>query len=114
MDSAIDLIQTAYRGFNTRNIEAALAPLDEQVSWADGNGGTLHGKRAVREHWREQWAEADPHIDVLDIARTPDGIVASIRARMRGHDQPSELRLENVFQVERGKIIAMRIPNASS
>jgi hypothetical protein len=110
MDPQIDLIKSAYRAFNAREIEAALAPLDDRVAWADGKGGVLHGRSAVREHWLEQWAEADPEIDIQAIARTPQGIVASIRVRMQQGDERTEQRLTNVFRVDGERILAMRVP----
>ena len=63
-----ELLISAYREFNARNIDAVLAMLDPNVQWANGmEGGYVYGRDAVREYWTRQWNILDPHVEPLKI-----------------------------------------------
>ncbi len=63
-----ELLISAYRGFNARNIGAALALMHPDVPWANGmEGGHVYGSDAVREYWTRQWSIVDPHVEPLLI-----------------------------------------------
>jgi hypothetical protein len=49
MSNEVDLLKRVYDRFNTRDIEAVLAVLHEDVIWANGmEGGHVHGRDEVR------------------------------------------------------------------
>jgi hypothetical protein len=104
-----NLVRQAYEAFNARSPAAALATLHEQVRWDDGEGNMLTGHSAVRQHWEQQWSNANPHIDVIDLAETKEGIVARIRfsAAKDGHTEAREITNELTFRD--GLIGSMRI-----
>ena len=50
-----DLLRAAYRAFNTRDVEAAVVLMQEDVDWPNAwEGGRVHGRDAVRDYWRRQ------------------------------------------------------------
>src|ERR1035438_2723321 len=63
-----ELLISAYREFNARNIDAVLALMHPNVQWANGmEGGHVYGRDAVRAYWTRQWTIVDPHVEPLRI-----------------------------------------------
>jgi len=82
-----DMLRTAYRDFNVRNIEAVLARMSPDVAWANGmEGGHVRGVDAVREYWQRQFATLNPHVEPLGIGRDADG-----RFQVRVHQTVRDL-----------------------
>ncbi len=74
MTNNADLIRRLYDRFNARDIDGVLSALDEDVEWANGmDGGHVHGRKAVREYWKHQWAVIDPHVDPIRVGEPTDG-----------------------------------------
>jgi ketosteroid isomerase-like protein len=70
-------IRDAYAAFNSRDVESAVALMASDVQWPDvTQGGYVHGRDGVREHWREQFLAADPRIEPLEFRERPDGRLA--------------------------------------
>ena len=69
-----ELLISAYRDFNARNIDAVLARMHPNVQWANGmEGGHVYGREAVREYWTRQWTTLDPHVEPMQIDTGEDG-----------------------------------------
>lgn len=69
MTSEIDFINQLYRRFNSRDIEALLSTMSDDVVWANGmEGGYVHGRVGVRDYWTRQWAMIDPRVDPIDVS----------------------------------------------
>ena len=63
------LIAQAYSAFNQRDIDGALALMNENVSWPKASeGGRVVGKDEIREYWTRQWQEFNPHVEPIEIA----------------------------------------------
>ncbi len=78
-----ELLRTMYDAFNTRNIDAVLAAMTDDVDWPNAwEGGRLLGHAAVRDYWTRQWAAIDPHVDPVDIAPRADGDGVRIAVRV--------------------------------
>ena len=72
--SDAELLNTAYRAFNARDIDAALATMSPDVSWPKAfKGGFVRGHEAVRAYWTEQWSEINPHVEPVSFHREDDG-----------------------------------------
>ena len=103
----------AYDAFNEREIEAGVALMDPEVDWPNvPKGGFVHGQDQVRAHWREQFGQADPRIEVAAIAQTGEGRVeASVRQIVRGLDgaELSDDRLLHVFTIANDHIRRMEV-----
>ena len=63
MPTDMEFLEQVYHHFNARDIEAVLAALHTDVTWANGmEGGHVHGREAVRDYWTRQWAVIDPRV----------------------------------------------------
>jgi NAD(P)-dependent dehydrogenase (short-subunit alcohol dehydrogenase family)/ketosteroid isomerase-like protein len=108
-----NLVQRAYQAFNSREIEGGVALMDPDVDWANvPQGGFIHGHEQVRDHWRQQFVQVDPYIEVADIRERPDGRVeARVRQIVRRRDgaEVTEERQIHVFTIENGRIKRMEV-----
>ena len=106
-----ELLRRAYAAFNARDVETGVSLMAEDVTWPDlVDGGFVHGRDAVREHWREQFDAADPEIELLGIDSAPDGRVrASVRQLVLSNDGEmiSDERLGHVYEIRDGLIQRM-------
>src|ERR1700729_2268797 len=70
-------LRSLYQAFNTRDPNAVLAAMTDDVDWPNAwEGGRVHGKDAVRAYWTRQWNEIDPHVEPVAITTRQDGRVA--------------------------------------
>ena len=68
------LIAQAYRAFNDRDVDGALALMSEHVSWPKASeGGRVVGKEEIRAYWTRQWQEFDPRVEPLAVTDRDDG-----------------------------------------
>jgi|SRR6478672_10152639 len=71
-----DLIQKAYQGFNSRDIEATLTTFHQNVEWPKAfEGGYVQGYDEIRKYWTRQWTEIDPTVAPVAITQRQDGTV---------------------------------------
>ncbi len=110
------LVEQLYRGFNSRDIDAVLAALSEDVDWANGmDGGHVHGRAAVRAYWTQQWAAIDPRVDPVQITESGDGSTA-VEVHQVVKDLEGKLLLDetvrHVFHIEDGYVTRFDIENA--
>ena len=69
-------IEAAYAAFNRRDIEAAVAAMTADVQWSNGwQGGFVHGRDGVRDYWTRLWAEMNPTVRPVSIARSAENMV---------------------------------------
>ncbi|MEM6468053.1 MAG: nuclear transport factor 2 family protein [Planctomycetota bacterium] len=70
------LLSGVYDAFNSRDIERALKVFAEDVLWPRAfKGGSIEGRGAVREYWREQWSEIDPSVEPTSFVIDEDGCI---------------------------------------
>ena len=111
--TAKELIAQAYAAFNQRDIDGTLALMSEHVSWPKASeGGRVVGKPEIRAYWTRQWAEFDPHVDVLDVV---DGEAGKIDVKVHQFvrnlegDVLSDTELWHVYTIANGRIERMDI-----
>ncbi|MGA7220925.1 MAG: nuclear transport factor 2 family protein [Candidatus Sulfotelmatobacter sp.] len=81
IDLALDeykcgVIKEAYRAFNARELEAALATMQPNVEWPNGmEGGVVCGHSGVRGYWTRQWSAINPHVDPVKVDADGSGRV---------------------------------------
>jgi len=110
------LISQAYASFNERDIDATLALMSESISWPKASeGGRVEGKQDIREYWTRQWAEFDPHLDVLDVIDRDNGKtdvrVHQLVKTLRG-DVLSDTELWHIYTIQGNLIERMDILEA--
>jgi ketosteroid isomerase-like protein len=80
-----ELLRATYQAFNARDSEAVLSHLTSDVDWPNGwEGGRLHGREAVRDYWRRQWATLDATVEPIAFVTRRDGRVA-VEVRQVAH-----------------------------
>jgi NAD(P)-dependent dehydrogenase (short-subunit alcohol dehydrogenase family)/ketosteroid isomerase-like protein len=108
-----NLVRRAYDAFNNRAIEAAIDLMDPEVDWPNApQGGFVHGREQVREHWREQFGQADPHIEISDIReKTDNRVEARVRQIVRRLDgtEVSDDQQVHVFTIANDRIKRMDV-----
>jgi hypothetical protein len=85
----------------------------DEVDWPNAwKGGRLVGREAVREYWTAQWAEIDPHVEPLSVAKRPDGNLAvAVRQVVRSLDGEvlSDGEVVHVYRLDDGLIVRMDV-----
>lgn len=108
-----ELIAAAYREFNARDIEGILGRMADDVEWPNGwEGGYVHGHAAVRDYWSRQWAEIDPTVTPVNLARLPDRRVdVTVHQIVRSRDGAllSDSIVHHVYRLDDGQIVHMEI-----
>lgn len=104
----VELLKHIYERFNARDMEAVLAALHPDVTWANGmEGGHVHGRDEVRSYWTRQWAMVDPHVDPVGFSSGPEGEVV-VEVHQVVHDLSGHLLLDHmvghIFRIEDGLI----------
>lgn len=106
-------IREAYRAFNARDVDAALATMQSNVEWPNGmEGGTICGHAGVRDYWTRQWSVIDPHVDPVNIEADGCGrVIVTVHQVVR--DLAGNISLdrmvEHVYSFEEGLIRGMEI-----
>jgi hypothetical protein len=111
-----DLIPALYEAFNTRDVDRVLAELAPDVRWPNAwEGGVVTGHEEVRDYWRRQWAEIDPHVEPTQMDERADGTVAvRVHQVVRNLDgeQIADNEVIHVYRFENGLVAEMRIEEA--
>ncbi len=111
------LIKKAYYAFNTRNIDAALAAMHQDVSWHNGfHNGCVKGHDGLRNFWMSQWQLTDPDVEPVSIKEDEEGnIVAEVRQITRDlHDNVlSDEIVEHIYTLKDGLILSMTVRGES-
>jgi hypothetical protein len=107
------LLRRAYKAFNTRDIDGALATMHAHVDWPNGmEGGRLHGHQEVREYWRRQFDVIDSLVEPRQIEQRPGGqVVVTVRQMVRDTAEKviSEDTVEHRYVISGGLIERMDI-----
>jgi NAD(P)-dependent dehydrogenase (short-subunit alcohol dehydrogenase family) len=81
------LVRRAYGAFNARDVDAGVALMDPEVDWPNvPKGGFVHGRQQVREHWREQFSQADPWIEIDELKEKGGRVEARVHQIVCGLD----------------------------
>ncbi len=110
---SIELLRRAYREFNARNIDGALATMRSDVIWPNGmEGGTVHGHDGVRAYWTRQWGMLDPHVEPKTFETDSAGrVVVGVHQVVRDLSGKTLLdrMVEHVYTIGDGLIQSMDI-----
>jgi ketosteroid isomerase-like protein len=109
-----DVIRAAYRAFNERDIDAALALMHPEVDWPNAwEGGRVSGRDAVREYWTRQFAAISSRVDPEAFSDGPDGSV-TVDVHQVVHDAGtgellSDSRVRHRYRLEDGLVTRMDV-----
>jgi ketosteroid isomerase-like protein len=106
-------LRSLYDSFNARDVDTVLAATAEDIDWPNAwEGGRVRGHHAVREYWRRQWAEIDPHVQPLAITKRPDGQLAvAVRQAVRSREGVvlSEHEVVHTYEMRDGLVARMTV-----
>ena len=72
--SEIELLRTAYKAFNARDLDTVLALMTPDVTWPRAfKGGFVRGTKEVRAYWIEQGSEIDARVEPVAFHSEEDG-----------------------------------------
>ncbi len=109
----IDLLRAAYQAFNTRDIDAALALMTQNVAWPRAfKGGFVRGAEEIRAYWTEQWSEINPHVEPVAFHAEEGGqILVEVHQIVR--DLSGAIIADDIvghrFTLEDGLILMMEV-----
>jgi SnoaL-like domain len=108
MNTETNFLKRLYDGFNARDMEAVLAALDENVTWANGmEGGHVHGRDGVRAYWTRQWAMVNPRVDPVGFSKGMDG-EHIVEVHQVVHDLEGKLLMDimvgHIFRIQDGLV----------
>ena len=112
-----DILRSAYRAFNTREIDAAVALMHPEVDWPNAwEGGRVIGRSAVREYWTRQFAAISSHVEPERFTAEADGSVTVevhqvVRETNTG-EVVSDSRVRHRYWLEDGLIVRMEVLEA--
>jgi ketosteroid isomerase-like protein len=76
MPEAEQVLRSAYRAFNARDVEAALVLMHPEVDWPNAwEGGRVVGHAAVRDYWNRQFAAISSNVEPLRFMKESDGSI---------------------------------------
>jgi hypothetical protein len=82
------LLRRAYKAFNARDIDGALALMHPDVDWPNGMvGGRERGHTAVRAYWTWQFGQIDSHVEPVGFEVDAHGrVVVDVHQVVRDLD----------------------------
>lgn len=107
-------LRGAYRAFNARDVEAAVALMREDVDWPNAwEGGRVHGRDAVREYWRRQFESISGQVEPEGFEHHANGEV-TVLVHQIVHDAESGAKLSegqvrHRYRIEDGLIARMDV-----
>ena len=109
----IDLLRAAYEAFNTRDIDAALALMTDDVAWPRAfKGGFVQGAEEIRAYWTEQWSEINPHVEPVAF-HAEDGGLILVEVQQTVRDLSGVILADDLvghrFTLEKGLILMMEV-----
>jgi hypothetical protein len=76
MPEAEQVLRSAYRAFNARDVDAAIELMHSEVDWPNAwEGGRVVGRVAVRDYWNRQFAAISSNVEPEGFSEEPDGSI---------------------------------------
>jgi ketosteroid isomerase-like protein len=109
-----EILKSAYRAFNARDIEAAVDLMHPEVDWPNAwEGGRVVGRDAVRDYWTRQFSEISSRVEPEGFTHEPDGSVTVDVHQVVHHARTGELisdsRVQHRYRIAGGLIVRMDV-----
>ena len=114
MSEAEQVLRSAYRAFNARDIEAAIELMDPEVDWPNAwEGGRVVGRAAVRDYWNRQFAAISGKVEPEGFTEEADGSI-TVDVHQVVHDAStgeliSDSRARHRYRLEDGLVVRMDV-----
>lgn len=114
-----DILRAAYRAFNARDIQGAIALMHPEVDWPNAwEGGRVVGRQAVADYWRRQFESISGTVEPEHFEHEPDGsITVTVHQVVRDaktNELQSDTHVHHRYWLEGGLIIRMDVLDAPS
>ncbi|HEY6551171.1 MAG TPA: nuclear transport factor 2 family protein [Solirubrobacterales bacterium] len=109
-----EILRSAYRAFNDRDLESAVALMHPKVDWPNAwEGGRLVGRQAVRAYWRRQFEAISSKVEPQAFAEELDGAIV-VDVHQVVHDAQSgellsDARVRHCYWIEDGLVSRMDV-----
>ena len=108
------VLRAAYRAFNARDVEAAVALMQPEVDWPNAwEGGRVLGRAAVRDYWTRQFAAISSKVDPEGFTEEADGSITvdvhQVVHDARTGDLISDSRVCHRFRLEDNLVVRMDV-----
>jgi ketosteroid isomerase-like protein len=114
VSEAEQLLRSAYRAFNARDLDAALESMHPDVDWPNAwEGGRVVGRPAVRDYWERQFAAISSTVEPEGFTEDADGSVTVdvhqvVRDPSTG-ELISDSRVRHRYRFDRGLVVRMDV-----
>lgn len=104
----------AYRAFNARDLDSAVALMHPDVDWPNAwEGGRVVGRDAVGAYWRRQFEAISSKVEPEGLVEERDGAI-TVDVHQVVHDAQSgelisDARVRHRYRVENGLIARMDV-----
>ena len=108
------VLRSAYRAFNARDVEGAIALMDPEVDWPNAwEGGRVVGRAAVRDYWNRQFAAISSKVEPESFTEESDGSI-TVDVHQVVHDAStgeliSDSSVRHRYWFEDGLIVRMNV-----
>jgi ketosteroid isomerase-like protein len=114
MPEAEQVLRSAYRAFNARDVDAAIELMHPEVDWPNAwEGGRVVGGAAVRDYWNRQFAAISSNVEPEGFSEEPDGSI-TVDVHQVVHDTStgeliSDSRVRHRYRLEDGLVVRMDV-----
>ena len=114
MPEVEEVLRSAYRAFNARDIEAAIELMDPEVDWPNAwEGGRVIGRTVVRDYWNRQFAAISSKVEPEGFIEEADGSI-TVDVHQVVHDAStgeliSDSRVRHRYRLEDGLVVRMDV-----
>jgi hypothetical protein len=114
MSEPEQVLRSAYRAFNAREIEAAIDLMDPEVDWPNAwEGGRVVGRAAVRDYWSRQFAAISSEVEPEAFTEEADGsITVDVHQVVRDASTGeliSDSRVRHRYRLRDGLVVRMDV-----
>jgi ketosteroid isomerase-like protein len=109
-----EILRNAYRAFNARDVEAAIALMHEDVDWPNAwEGGRVVGRAAVRDYWTRQFASISSKVEPRTFEHLANGeVVVAVDQTVddaRSGERLSRGSVRHRYRIEDDLIVRMDV-----
>ncbi len=109
-----EILRSAYRAFNARDIDAAVALMHPEVDWPNAwVGGRVVGREAVADYWTRQFESISSTVEPESFERVADGSVTvtvhQVVLDASTNEPVSDTHVIHRYLLEDGLIIRMDV-----
>jgi ketosteroid isomerase-like protein len=114
MPEAEQVLRSAYRAFNARDVDAAIELMHPEVDWPNAwEGGRVLGRAAVRDYWNRQFAAISSRVEPEGFTEEADGSI-TVDVHQVVHDAStgeliSDSRVRHRYHLEDGLVVRMDV-----